>query len=778
MLWIVARTGVQLNHLTFLKLSLKLKLLNMDNKLNINLSDYIIDAIEWKVDYLTSKIANKNDIYALEEVKLKTAETIAIIKNISLKSTFIDFVCKKFRWKVKDFSSTVETITKKSTAKLTVNDDIDSLPDDSEIEKPKWVSSAQWQHYEEFGYVEFKIMKNNKPTYGYFSFSNGNKIMITNFTIEPLFHIYAGKNSRYLSLIDNGYKKKILDIESKIITSIEPLQQVFNGEGNFIIHGNKGIWLKIASNLLQNFPRCIEIKKLGWHRDGFFSYTDKIFHPQTGINVLNEWGIYKTDTENYLIAASCEAYKQLENTGNDPYENLRYLTLNSNPESLKLTLKDWCTKMQLVYGKEKASIGIAFSFLSLFKDLIFEIDNNCPHLYAYGEKSSGKSKWAESITALFYLNRSAFNLNSGTDFAFFNYMSQFINCPAHLNEFDIDVIKQEWFQAIKGIFDGEGRQRGKIANGADAVEIQRVLGTLILTGQYLVTHDDNSVVTRSIIEAFSTNNEEYTEEQRKDYSELKEWESKGLNHILTEILVYRDKFKNEYRDTFNGLLSHWRRTKHSKVVVNSRIMQNWAHLAASYTLIWQYIYDENKTELPISTIWFGDFCYDKAIYWTRFITSSDTLSEFWKTVEFLVNEKIIELGWDLLLDEPISSVKLRKGNNEDEDVVFKDPIRILYLRINNVHKKYEHNIKTRTSGKAMNMQTLMHYLTSKAYFIGNVKSKRFSRIERSNVQNGEQLNSELKREQIITSCIAFNFNLLNIEINTNYGNETISQKLF
>jgi DNA primase len=64
-------------------------------------------------------------------------------------------------------------------------------------------------------------------------------------------------------------------------------------------------------------------------------------------------------------------------------------------------------------------------------------------LYAFGERSSGKSKWAESIMALFYIKRQAFNLNSGTDFAFFNYMQIFINCPAALNEADEKVLKPE-----------------------------------------------------------------------------------------------------------------------------------------------------------------------------------------------------------------------------------------------------------------------------------------------------------------------------------------------
>jgi DNA primase len=263
--------------------------------------------------------------------------------------------------------------------------------------------------------------------------------------------------------ISNGWRKAVLDVPAKSIPSIDQFQAFTVSEGNFLIFGGKAQWLRIASDLLQKFPRCIELKNLGWQPAGFFAYVDKIFTPGHGLAELDNWGIYYEHSRhpsqnrgkrrgaapavNYLIPASCEAYRQLQQTGEDPYENDRHLSYNVSP----VTFTRWAQQMHTVFH-EKGTVGIAAVILSLFRDIIFDVDNNCPHIYAFGEPSSGKSKWAESITAVFFHRRSAFNLNSGTDFAFFSYMQRYRNTPAHLNEFDIEVIKPEWFQAIKGVF--------------------------------------------------------------------------------------------------------------------------------------------------------------------------------------------------------------------------------------------------------------------------------------------------------------------------------------
>jgi hypothetical protein len=365
---------------------------------------------------------------------------------------------------------------------------------------PAWLDVKQAK---EHGFSPVRDFKDGKiKRLGYYGYNPAEKqhSEITNFTIQPIFHIKAGKESRFLIQVDNGYKTSVLDLDSKSMYSIEAIQGHLVGEGNYYIFGSKLQFLRVASKLMQDFRECFEIKSLGWQRYGFYAFVNGIYVPGSGMHELDEWGVYELEKQHYLIPAASAVYKKLNNTEDDPYENDRPMThISSN-----LPLNKWCALMQRVYGNS-GTTGIAYCFLTAFRDIAFSIDNNFPHLYAFGERSSGKSKWAESLSRFFFNNRTAFNLNSGTDFAFFSYMGRFKNAIATLNEFDEQVIRDDWFQSIKGIFDGESRQRGSMTS-RNKVEIMKVESGIMLIGQFLVTKDDNSVVTRSIIESFSERN--------------------------------------------------------------------------------------------------------------------------------------------------------------------------------------------------------------------------------------------------------------------------------
>jgi DNA primase len=702
----------------------------------------VVDAVHHRC---TQIWRDAQEIHEKAAAKRSILDILTNIKDDILRNNYIDVFSGLFKWKAGD--------TKKEFAAIldTVSFDEDAVEDESAIKFASWMSEEQKEECLKMGYVSVnRKEKNGKPMVGYYSFSSTGKTEITNFTIKPLFHVYAGTDSRFLLQIYNGWRSAVLDMPSKIIPSPEQFQGYTVSEGNFIIFGSKPQWLRIASELLQQFPRCIEITEYGWQRHGFFAYVDKVFIPSSGLKDVDNWGIIKHNDENFLIPPSSEAYRQLNKTGKDPYENIRYLTY----KECKINFETWAKQMHLVYG-QKGIVGVAYAILTLFRDIVFEVDNNCPHLYGFGEPSSGKSKWAESISALFYYKRAAYNLNSGTDAAFFTYMSVYVNCPAHLNEFDIEVVKPEWFQAIKGVFDGESRQRMKIEGGKKSVEIMKVESTIILTGQKLVTADDNSVVTRSIIEPFST--QQYTDEESKQYIQLKQWETEGMNSILPEILKFRAEFEKHHKEQFNSQLSEWRKTRAEARELNNRILGNFSHLLTAYTIVSKFI------TLPQSVDDFKEYCYSQAVKWSQFIRSSDTLSEFWRTLEFLVNQNDVVEGWDFIVTEEVM-VKVRVDRENQKDHHFTQPTKVLFLRLNNIHKLFQTAYRSRTGKEAMNMENLLHYFSSRKYYVGAIKQKKFIRVYWENVMNDNKVESVRKFEDKTTSCYAFVYDDLQIDI--------------
>ena len=697
-----------------------------------------------------------DDLHSRATAKAEILKLLALLPEI-LRNNYFDSLSKSFNWKAgetkKEFAKIVEATP---TAVVGMNTD-EQDADPSTIQYPPWMSDEMKEAFMQAGYTQVKRKHNGKPLVGYFSFNQNGKTEITNFIINPLFRIEAGQESRYLSEIDNGYKQVVVDMPSKVFPSIEQFQGMcVSAGGSFLIYGGRNQWLRIATDLLHRYPSSIEVSTLGWNEHGFFAFVDKAYVPGRGLVEYNKWGILEHDNKNFLVPASSEAYKSLQLYGNDPYENQRYITYKPSP----IDFKTWAAQMELVYG-QKGTVGIAFAILTLFRDIIFKVDNNCPHLYGFGEPSSGKSKWAESITALFYYRRSAFNLNSGTDFAFFLYMSQFANAPAHQNEFDIEVIKEEWFQAIKGAFDGEGRVRGKMGS-KNSTEIQKIVSTLILTGQKLITADDNSVVTRSIIESFSA--QEYTQEEKNNYDTLREWEANGMSSMLTEVLIHRSFFEKHYRDRFNDQLSLWRKKKAGNVQLNQRILQNFAHLCTCYNLINQFI------KMPQDAEDFTAYCYSRAVYWSSFIRSSDTLSEFWRTLEYLAGKGFAKDGWDYVVEE-VMNVAISKNRNEDYRQNFEQPTRVLFIRLNNIHKEFETAFRQRTGKQAMSIENLLHYFSSRRYYLGAVRSRRFQRfvnvtqeVSRGGATAYQAIESQTQKEEKVTSCFAFLYDDLNIDI--------------
>ncbi len=595
-----------------------------------------------------------------------------------------------------------------------------------------------------------------KPTqYGYYTFNFKEKVdqQATNFTIAPRFHVYKGVESRFIIEVDNGFKKAVMDVESKAFASPDVMQNSLIGEGNYMVFSGTLTYKRISNSLMQQFKRCIEVKELGWQSNGFWAFIDRVYLPGTNeLMPVDEWGVVTTDKtkDSFLLPASSAAYKELNKTGEDPFENDRPMEFKQS----EIELEEWMQLMQKVY-KDHAATGIAYVFACIFHDILFAIDNNFPHLYAYGERSSGKSKFVESLNAFFFHKRSFFNLNSGTNPAFFGYMSKFRNCFAGLNEFDISVIKDEWFQSIKGIYDGEARQRNSMITRGKQ-EIQRVHGGLALIGQFLVTADDNSIVSRSCITPFFETAK--TEEDNANYTLLKDLEELGLNSLLIDVVKHRDYIKVNYKEMFNNNIKAWRSKSANNANFNARIMQNWNHL---YTIMQCVQMAAKLPPTAINLVKFEKHCYTQAVHWCNFIRSSDTLSAFWQELQYIIERGLIKQGWDYKI-ENTTAVPIRNKDKDVEIVNLPLGTKVLFLRLNNIHKIYQENYRKRTGKEAMTMENLLHYFSGRPYYIGNQGKKRF------------ELGNADGRQSMVTSAYAFNLNMLDVKLET-FGYDEINK---
>ncbi len=573
---------------------------------------------------------------------------------------------------------------------------------------PEGVTEEEVLRYGFYGIVEPGTMENNKTGYW---FMEGPETFLqkSNFVLTPLFHKYEMEDNTRVFRIENGIMgSEIVEMPSSALISVEQFRKFLFDKGPYFFDGSKLHLDKLNKKYLYEFPKAFELRTLGWQNEGFFAFYNCVYNGK--LEYYDEAGLIKHDNQFFFSPAASTIYRDVRKD-DDMFENDRYLSyMESN-----LTMNDWMKLMHDVYG-EHAYAGLPFVFIALFRDLVFKVDNNSPHLYLYGQSKSGKSKFAESLMNLFFNQMPAFQLNGGTDFAFASRLERFRNVPVFLNEFDDNVVKDEWFQMIKGAYDGEGRERGR-GGSKRKTEIQKVNASLILVGQYLSTKDDNSILSRSILRTFKITYDR-DNKQVEAYTHLKELEKKGLSSIVTNMLQHRGKVKDEYYtvffDTFKRLGTIIRARKQQ---YEERVLRNYSSLLAMVT-IFKGIY-----QFPWAYKDYEEWVIQEVIKMSSLIGETDILVDFWTYVSNLVDHHEIVNNREYKLAFK-SQIRITKGNT-DESINFPDPKHIIFIRLREVWVSYA-AAKKKSGGSPIDFTSLKSYMENRDYYFGYSKAERFS----------------------------------------------------
>jgi DNA primase len=666
-----------------------------------------------------------------QEALEKTASMLSRLQAEFVREEYVKLICAETKVPQKSLKAVMKTAFDKTKQ-------VDGAGEGGENERWKFPEGADKDEFWRYGF--FGLVQGEKTGYYFQAGTGGGFEAKSNFIITPLFHKYDQDDNTRIIKIDNGVGvPEIVEMPSAALISVDQFRKFLFDKGPFFFHGNLIELNKINQRYLFQFPKAFELKTLGWQNERFFAWYNMSFNGK--LEPYSEVGIVKHGDMHYFSPASSEIYAGFRQE-DDLYENDRYLSYS--PASINF--EKWCELFASVY-EEHAYAGIAFVFVSLFKDLVFKVDNNCPHLYCYGQSQSGKSKFAESITNLFFKELPAFNLNSGTDFAFANRLKRFRNCPVFLNEFDDQVVKDEWFQAIKGAYDGEGRERGK-GGSKNKTETQRVNSALILVGQYLSTKDDNSVLSRSVMRVFHKKAER-TKEQMADYMYLKKEEKRGLSGILTELLQHRAELEGLYYTRFNETMKALgEEIKRDGRQFNERVLRNYTALSTLYGYFGQ------KMKLPFTHAQFTAWAKREVVEMSSMISNNDILTDFWTTVETLFSEGVLREGEHYNIKERAT---VRVTEDRDDRVIdFKQPKDVLYLRTKNVQMLYA-RFKRSTGQGAIDLTSLTSYLKNRGYYIGFVNSEHF--VKTVHLPSGNMEHTTIK-----TSAHLFDYEALGIAL--------------
>ncbi|KAB8156167.1 DNA primase [Kordia sp. TARA_039_SRF] len=675
------------------------------------LAENIQDAVLWKTQKLNIRASNDPD--AISHCVTKSAEMLFCISDAVKRNEYIKKVAKLLKQPIKLLKQKVEDLIDAAEANASKTQKI-AFEDAQSLGLPAGADYSQ--------FLEKQYITHNNSIYfrGNDGFFKG-----ANFSITPLFHIYGKENNKRLCEVVNELgQKKLIDFDTTDFTNFTKFGEKLMFEGVYYFTNIRSAhFLLLRNHILQEFIMAHDLKTLGWQKnEKFFALADCVLN-KGKLQYVNNYGIIQVDSDydtsseyhdkitHFYSPAFSEMYKHTRD-GDDPYENDRTFVYRESPVSFN----KWMQQLQKVYPK-KYSFGIAFCIASLFRDIYQSRYQYFPHLFLTGEKGSGKSKFGESLMAMFTYKQEAFDLNSGTPVAFYRRLSRIMNIPTMMEEYH-DNVDDKIFQALKGAYDGRGREMGK-ATGDNRTTTTKTNCSIILLSQYLSARDDNSLTSRSIILNFIKRTEPYTQEALEDYTQLKAWEEQGMTSMLVEIMRHREEVEKNFHQTYNNLnktLKSQLKNQHYE----ERMLQNYVSLLVPVKILQPYF------NFPFSFESFYKQCFNAILESSDLITSSESLAEFWKILELLLDENKIRLGYEFDFATP-QTLNLQ---NQQEDFINTENEKLLYLRLKICHSKYRLVCNT-SKIEVIGEQSLRNYLKSKSYFIGTIQSHRFEQSNTS-----------------------------------------------
>ena len=574
----------------------------------------------------------------------------------------------------------------------------------------------------------------------YYFNTNKGKLRLSNFTMEPLFHVASYINAKRLYRITNEFGfSQVIEVPQKDLISLSGFKLRVESLGNFLFSGSDTELGKLKSYLYDMTKSCYEITQLGWQKEqGFFAWCNGIYNGKFTPTDSN--GIVKFHEDNYYLPASSSVY-QNENT---LFMNERRFRFNEGT----ISFYHYTEQLVKVFG-DPAMFGVCFYMATLFRDFIVAQFGFFPILNLFGPKGAGKTELAISLMQFFGHQAKGPNLTNTTKAALADHVAMFSNSLCHIDEYKNNV-EYEKVEFLKGLWDGTGRTRMNMDKDKKK-ETTNVDAGAVLSGQEM-PNADIALFSRLIFLGFTK--VEYDYEEKAWFNELKAMEKSGLTHITHEILSHREHFVKHFMDEYNNVCDLLKGVL-DKVIIEDRIFRNWVIILASYKTLY------SKVHLPFD----NDLFYKRAaalmLRQNSETKKGNEVSIFWKIVEYLAMDGLIKEEVDFKI---MSTVKFKTDKIDTEWDMPKTLLLINHSRIFQLYRVHGN----RTKDNILPLKTLEYYIQNSKEYLGCKKSVAFKVEENGRVDNSvsTELGKEGRVKRLITTAFVFDYDLLDINIGT------------
>lgn len=634
----------------------------------------------------------------------------------------------------------------------------------------------------------FPILKKTKEeksipvAYMFRNEKGGGHSCISDFYMEPLLHIAhkdSAMNKRVIQLNHMHLPTRYVEWQSSFMANLGKLNEKFIEEGSYNFEGTANQWRVIWRNMSYNFITCTELRTFGQQPEEFWAWSNAILHEvdgETKVEHTTHLGVVTHKEQNYYSPAFSQIFAN-NRDGNDQYEQDRFFIYKDIPEAQKINFKDWASLVDQVYKvNDNGKWAVLFDILACFRDYIYSQKKFFTTLFFIGPAGSGKTELARSMRSLFMSpDAPVFNLNSGTDAAFFMVLERLRNVICIMEEYNDTGISQAKFQGLKSaVFDGEGKIKVKDIN-SKTLDSSKINAIPLPLGQEAPQQDDGSLAMRCIIcEVPYKDKGEFSQEETQLFDTLKLHERTGLCNVLVEILSVRNTFKNYFLSTFAEEVKRIKEAVSDKVS-NTEGLTRVENAVALVTSVCRIIEERTELKLPFTYAEFFPMATDKVLKQMEQISTSNKLQNFFGTLSFLLNQGKIRMGKEMKVDATKGGIiTVMKQGKVTEQVKLPTPeTRILFLDMSSIYPLYSSVVKD-----ALTKSSLTTYFKSHSCFIGLSKATVFSWDEahevRKEIPDGatDIVDRKMKKQTNTTSAYMFNYDDLADLMNISFVRET------
>lgn len=525
---------------------------------------------------------------------------------------------------------------------------------------------------------------------------------ISNFIMEPLFHIEDENNATRIFRMRNMYDVcRVIELKESELCSLSNFQQKAGSLGNYVWLAKIDKLNRVKEYLYSKTDTAERIRKLGWNAsEEFFAFGNGILYDGTFKNV-DDLGIVRgINGKAFYIPATSKIYLH-----NQEIFQFERLMVHENRNGVKLY--DFASRLIGVFG-ENASIALCYLLATLFRDIIFRRTRHFPILNLFGEKGTGKTTLATSLQSFFLHGIDPPNLGVTSVPAMNDRVSQVVNTLVVLDEYknDLDIRKIAY---LKGLWGGGGQTKKN--TNTDGMAAQTIVSTgVALCGQDKPTQD-MALYTRVIFLAFSKTS--FNQVEKRNYEDLVALCNMGLTHLTIEILSHRELFEKNFPEIYS-ITKRELATKFENESIHDRIFGNWVIPLAAYRTL------ETVLDVPFS---YADL-FETAVKGIRsqneLAQESSEVADFWSMLQgFQTSGKCVDKA-----HYRIRYMKSFRPISVKEDIEFKEARPILYLNMAAVASLFNSRNMNATANRS-NWSTIMSYLKSHSSFLG-LKQDRFT----------------------------------------------------